>query len=210
MILGIETSTTHASLALVRSLDEPAVLKSSFVSERAHNAVIFDPVTEMLAHYRDEITGIAVGLGPGSYGGVRVGIAVANGLSLVLGIPVLGVSSLEAWDFSGAQYTVLGDARRKTFFKAQVRDGLLEGKPQLLPGSEVIDEVRDLVARGDRSFVTADESVSVAIEGVCLSYPTAEGVAKRAMQKPVLDWPEECVLEPHYLRAPYITTPKAK
>src|SRR6056297_2108198 len=133
MILAIETSTTHASLALVNSVDGPVVRECRFVSERAHNAVIFEPVTDLLADHGGDLEGIAVGLGPGSYGGVRVGIAVANGLSLVLGIPVVGISSLEAWETDSSNCTVLGDARRQTFFRAEIREGELQGESQLLP-----------------------------------------------------------------------------
>lgn len=209
MILGIETSTPCASLALLDGDSEKPVWDASFKTERAHNAVIFEPVSEMLEQYRGEITGIAVGLGPGSYGGVRVGIAVANGLSLVLGVPLLGVSSLEAWESDRSNYTVLGDARRKTFFVARVVDSVLEGEPELLPEEEVIQQVGELIEK-DSYFYTADPKVADAIEGVVLSSPTAARVAARALATPLSEWPKEMTLEPHYLRAPYITVPKAK
>ncbi len=210
MILGIETSTTHASLALVQSIDGPAVRECNFVSERAHNAVIFEPVTELLAEHRDELRGIAVGLGPGSYGGVRVGIAVANGLSLVLGIPVAGVSSLEAWDAQSPDYTVLGDARRKTFFRAEVRDRELRGEPELLPEEEAIAQVSAIVSCGESSFYSADTKVCAAIPGVTHSFPTATRIARAALRNDPSTWPTDALLEPHYLRAPYITQPKSK
>lgn len=209
MILGIETSTPHASLALVASPEEEAVFRSDFVSQRAHNAVIFEPVTELLANHRDEITGIAMGVGPGSYGGVRVGIAVANGLSLVLGVPVCGVSSLESWNTPSESYEILGDARRKTFFRARVEARSLVAEPSLFPEEEAMAQVQAALASGATHFFTADERVSEKIPGVVLSFPDAEGVARRALATPVEAW-EETTLEPHYLRAPFITKPKAK
>jgi len=45
---------------------------------------------------------------------------------------------------------------------------------------------------------------------VILSYPAAARIANRALQSAVSTWPEDALLEPHYLRAPYITVPKAK
>lgn len=210
MILGIETSTPRASLALIRSEAESPVWETSFVTERAHNAVIFDPVSEMMDQYRNEVTGIAVGIGPGSYGGVRVGIAVANGLSLVLGVPLLGVSSLEAWESDKIDYTVLGDARRKTFFVAQIQEGALQAEPELLPEDEVISSIDESIKGGQGPHFTADSKVANSIEGVVLSSPTAARVAAKALATPLTDWSEKAALEPHYLRAPYITTPKAK
>ena len=82
MILGIETATPRASLALYDRDADEVLWSRDFTTERAHNGVIFEPVSEMLEQYRDQLTGIVVGVGPGSYSGVRVGIAVANGLGL--------------------------------------------------------------------------------------------------------------------------------
>ncbi|MEM7600747.1 MAG: tRNA (adenosine(37)-N6)-threonylcarbamoyltransferase complex dimerization subunit type 1 TsaB, partial [Verrucomicrobiota bacterium] len=160
--------------------------------------------------YRSKINGIAVGLGPGSYGGVRVGIAVANGLSLVLGIPVVGISSLEAWCTDRDDYTVLGDARRKTFFKAEVVGRTLEGEPELNAEESVKEQVSELIQSQDSCYVTADQKVSEIIPGVKLCYPVASHIAIRALGVSPSQWPSEAVLQPHYLRAPYITTPKAK
>ncbi|MDF1823179.1 MAG: tRNA (adenosine(37)-N6)-threonylcarbamoyltransferase complex dimerization subunit type 1 TsaB [Verrucomicrobiales bacterium] len=210
MILGIETSTPRASLALLDGGAEAPVWEASFETERAHNAVIFDPVSEMLSRYREEISGIAVGLGPGSYGGVRVGIAVANGLSMILDVPLLGVSSLEAWKSDEADYTVLGDARRKTFFVARLVSRVLQCDPELLPEDVVIEQVGRSMEAGEGDCFTADRKVADAIDGVRLSYPTAVGVAIRAQATALSEWSRDVVLEPHYLRAPYITTPKAK
>ncbi|MDF1656350.1 MAG: tRNA (adenosine(37)-N6)-threonylcarbamoyltransferase complex dimerization subunit type 1 TsaB [Verrucomicrobiales bacterium] len=210
MILGIETSTTHASLAVVSLETKEVVRHFDFVTERAHNAVIFEPVTQLLHEFRDDLEGVAVGLGPGSYGGVRVGIAVANGLSLVLGIPVIGVSSLEAWDSSTEHYVVFGDARRKTFFRANVADRVLQGEPDLVSVEETAAWVDERIAATDSMFVTADQTVSDVIPSVTTCYPNAGRLALKAMEHHPTEWPRDSILEPHYLRAPYITTPKPK
>ena len=108
MILALETSTRDASLAVRDRATGALVHESVFTTERAHNAVIFGPVETIVKEYRDRLTGIVVGLGPGSYGGVRVGIAVANGLSIAMGLPLAGRSSLEAWDTESDSYLVIG------------------------------------------------------------------------------------------------------
>ena len=91
MILAIETSTTGASLALVGRQGGDVLWQASFESDRLHNAKIFDPVAEALDISRGKLGRIVVGLGPGSYSGIRVGIAVANGLGLALDVPVAWV-----------------------------------------------------------------------------------------------------------------------
>lgn len=209
MILGLETSTSHASLALVDPDSGTVAWQSQFETDRAHNAAIFEPVTEMLASYRDKISGIAVGIGPGSYGGVRVGIAVANGLSLVLGVPVRGVSSLVCWNVPGESYYVLGDARRKSIFVAEVNNRILQEEPRLLDEDKIEDEVSALRGKGHRLF-SADPAVANRWEGVTLNFPDAVALCRVAGKLPVSAWPAPGPLEPHYLRAPYITTPKKK
>ncbi len=207
MILGLETSTTRASLALLDRKDGTIAWRSNFESDRAHNALIFAPVEELLGAFRDRITGIAVGIGPGSYGGVRVAISVANGLALVLGVPVRGVSSLRAWEGDEDSYYVIGDARRKTFFLAEVKQRELLGDPELLTEEEIADRIQQLAAEG-RTVVTADASVSDRWSEVALSFPTAEAICLVAAKEDLGSWEEGASVEPHYLRAPYITTPK--
>ena len=74
--LAIETSTTRGSIALTR--DGEVLLEQSFASERSHNSQIFAPLGEALELAIPEL--IAVGTGPGSYTGARIGIAAGIGI----------------------------------------------------------------------------------------------------------------------------------
>ena len=208
MILAIETSTREASLAVWDRDGKCAVHAAGFVTERAHNAVIFGPVEEILSAYRDKLEGIVVGLGPGSYGGVRVGIAVANGLGIALGIPVAGCSSLEAWNVTEDSYVVIGDARRGSFFLAEVNNRQLSGEPQLHPVDEMAHISTAYRTRGVRLF-TPDSRVSGALPDVMISFPHASRIAERLGDSKFGAAGGE-MLEPHYLRAPYITMPKGR
>lgn len=209
MILGIETSTTNASLALYDRGNDEIVWGSRFVSQRAHNVVIFEPIEEMMGKYRDQLSGIVVGTGPGSYGGVRVAISVANGISMVLGIPIQGRSSLDAWDVDAGSWYVLGDARRKTTFVAEVKDRRVVAEPDLVEDEEIDVRIASLQKTGC-PLVTADESVAKRWGNVCLSYPEAENLCRSAGATDPGEWSQSGPLEPHYLRAPYITTPKKR
>jgi tRNA threonylcarbamoyladenosine biosynthesis protein TsaB len=208
MILALETSTRRASLALYDS-DAAAVLAERvFTSDRAHNAAIFAPLGELLEGRRDRLTGILVGLGPGSYGGIRVGLAVANGLSVALGVPVLGGSSLEAWEVGADSYVVVGDARRGSGFLAVVRDRRLQGEPELVPDGEMGARLEAFASDGLGLF-SADEKVVAAFPGVIRAHPSAVRLVIRHRESD-FGGAGSAPLEPVYLRAPYITEPKAR
>jgi tRNA threonylcarbamoyladenosine biosynthesis protein TsaB len=202
MILALETSTRRASLAVYDEAAQEVLWEEAFETDRSHNSIIFEPVETALQQFEDRITKIAVGLGPGVYGGIRVGIAVANGLGLARDWETVGVSSLEAFS-EEEDYLVVGDARRKTFFFAEVIAGTLSGEPKLLSAEDLETRLADY----EGSVVSAEESVVERFSRVQLAFPEATRIARRATQEGA--FPEkEKALEPHYLRAPYITTPK--
>jgi tRNA threonylcarbamoyladenosine biosynthesis protein TsaB len=208
MILALETSTRRASLSVYKRESGRVVDGADFTTDRAHNAAIFAPLERLVAAHRDHLEGIIVGLGPGSYGGVRVGIAVANGLSVAMGLPVIGGNSLEAWETETDSYLVVGDARRGSFFVAVVRDRKLQGGPELVEEADLAAVLAPLLADG-LAVHTCDAKVVEAVTGAILSYPEAGRLAAR-YRCADLGHLSITPLEPVYLRAPYITVPKAK
>lgn len=204
MILALETSTRCASLAVLDERGDSLLWESRFETDRSHNSIIFGPVEEALGRFGREITMVAVGLGPGSYGGIRVGIAVANGLALARGWRTQGVSSLEAFG-AGEDCFIVGDARRKTFFLAEVSEGALRDEPLLLPAEELEQRLEGIQGQ----IYSAEETVVERFRPVELAFPRAQMIGKRASQRVISD-ESEPPLEPHYLRAPYITTPKSR
>ena len=211
MILAIETSTPRASLALLDPAAGATVWKGEFVSERAHNAVIFEPLTEALDRCGRNLSLIVVGTGPGSYSGVRVGIAVANGLSLALAAPAIGISSLPAFDPGDAEFAVAGDARRESFFLARIRGGAMANpEPKLLTQQGMVDDLT-LLSRAEIPVFTADPPVAERF-GARLAFPSAAILAGRAAALDPLDAARLSgePLEPIYLRAPHITVPKER
>jgi tRNA threonylcarbamoyladenosine biosynthesis protein TsaB len=101
IVLGIDTSTILGGVALAEG---PRLLGESRCDARAAASERILPQIERLLEDlglgRAAIGRIGVALGPGSFTGVRVGLATAKGLALGFGVPVLGVSSLEARVFS--------------------------------------------------------------------------------------------------------------
>jgi tRNA threonylcarbamoyladenosine biosynthesis protein TsaB len=128
-VLGIETSTSQASAALI---ENGRTLSSRSCSRPNQSAEQLLPmIAELLASAgwsRSSLDRIGVAVGPGSFTGLRVGIACANGLALGLGVPLLGVTSLRAMaravpdSIPGLRCALL-DARRGEVFAAAHRAG---------------------------------------------------------------------------------------
>jgi tRNA threonylcarbamoyladenosine biosynthesis protein TsaB len=107
LILGINTVQDACEAALIR--EGSVVAQISEPMEQGHDARLGPVVAEtMKGHSFDQLTRIAVIVGPGSFTGVRVGVAFARGLSLALDIPAVGVTSLEALEGLPQQGRVLG------------------------------------------------------------------------------------------------------
>jgi tRNA threonylcarbamoyladenosine biosynthesis protein TsaB len=97
MVLGLEAATAAGSVAL---LDEEA-LRGEFwmLNPKTHSERILKGIDHLLKGCSSDLhdlQGIAVGLGPGSFTGLRIALSTAKGLAFSLGIPMVGVSTLEA------------------------------------------------------------------------------------------------------------------
>ena len=104
MYLAIDTSTGTASLALIQ--DERTLAELSWHCAQNHSTQLLPNLSHLLSQMNLElkaISGIIVAQGPGSYNGLRVGISTAKGLAFSLGIPIVGISSLEAEAYQHAE-----------------------------------------------------------------------------------------------------------
>jgi len=197
----IETSTTEGSTALFR--DGELLFSQAFQAGRNHSSILFVALQKALAlaplGKGDQIV---VGLGPGSYAGVRIGIAAAIGLSIATGASLIGIPSIAAME--RGKYLALGDARRDTFYFAQVDDGkCLEG-PVLLTADALAEKLEGISSDWQR---IASEPIP-GISGLTLRYPSATRLGHLAMAGMSIVARDH--LEPIYLREPHITTPKPR
>jgi tRNA threonylcarbamoyladenosine biosynthesis protein TsaB len=112
LILAFDTATDVATSALVAD--------GEVLGKRTSRAVtLLEDVDALLrqagTHTRD-IEALAVGIGPGSFTGVRIGLSTARGLALALGVPVAGVSTLAALAAGAPGGLPVIDARRREVF----------------------------------------------------------------------------------------------
>ena len=104
MQLAIDTSTDTASLALVA--DGQVFAELTWRCGQNHTTQLLPNLNYLLEQNKlslQSLTGIIVARGPGSFNGLRVGVSTAKGLAFSLGIPIVGVSSLEAEAYPYAQ-----------------------------------------------------------------------------------------------------------
>ena len=94
-ILALEFSSEQRSVALARDGAILAEATESGGYRVTHAFRLIEKVLEQAKMPRDEIEVIAVGLGPGSYTGIRAAIAIAQGWQLARGVKLLGVGSAE-------------------------------------------------------------------------------------------------------------------
>jgi tRNA threonylcarbamoyl adenosine modification protein YeaZ len=204
-ILAIELSTPTGQLAVVR--DGVVLFESAFTSNRSHNSMLYAPLAEALAAAGAALGLIVVGTGPGSYTGVRIGIAAAHGVALSRKIPVIGWPSLTALS-DLEEYVVIGDARRGKFYTGLVTKGRM-------PEALVLHDEAELRAWRENCAspcFTSDAVAPLALENVEAAHPSAARLALRAsvLEPAEIERLAAVELEPYYITEAFITTSKKK
>jgi tRNA threonylcarbamoyladenosine biosynthesis protein TsaB len=96
--LGIETATSIASVGII--VEDRLVAERSLPMRGSHARTLLPLVDAALDAARvrlDDLSLLAVSIGPGSFTGLRIGLSVAKGLAMATGLPVVGVPTLEAY-----------------------------------------------------------------------------------------------------------------
>lgn len=96
MLLAIDTSTPQIGLALYK--DHRVIAEQNWSSDRMHTVELAPSVLELLRRCGssvEDVEGIGVAIGPGSFTSLRVGLSFVKGLSFARGIPVTGINSLD-------------------------------------------------------------------------------------------------------------------
>ncbi|MBS3942364.1 MAG: tRNA (adenosine(37)-N6)-threonylcarbamoyltransferase complex dimerization subunit type 1 TsaB [Actinobacteria bacterium] len=162
LILGIETSTGQSSVALVGT--DGVVASASLGVARRHGEFVAPAVQFCLRQAgvgADRVTGVTVGLGPGLYTGLRVGIATAQAFAAARDLPVVGMSGLDVLAFQVRHVrrliAAVIDARRGELFWALYRavPGGVQRQTDLRVGTAE-QLAAELEATGEECLVIGD------------------------------------------------------
>jgi tRNA threonylcarbamoyladenosine biosynthesis protein TsaB len=162
LVLAIETSTPQTSVALGT---QQGVLASQLVSWGVGHSEAVTPAIDHLLSLTEvrpeQLSGIAVGLGPGAFTGLRVGIATARALAQVLNVPVVGIGSLDVLAFSvrhsRARIGAVSDGKRGEVYYAFYRPvpaGLARESEYLVGPPERLGA--ELEASGEETLLVGD------------------------------------------------------
>lgn len=201
-ILAFEFSAELRSVAVQRDDAAPVEVREGLPRERGPFALV-DQALRTAGVTREEIQLIAIGLGPGSYTGIRSSIALAQGLHLALGLPLTGIGSVDGLARSAWQHRIFGqlaivvDAQRGEFYLAgyhSTDQAVTPTQPLRLVDRTTILHVRE---RGVTLLGADAASVSA---GATLLRPEAAMIAQLASERsePIA----ASDLEPIYLREP--------
>ncbi|HZS08463.1 MAG TPA: tRNA (adenosine(37)-N6)-threonylcarbamoyltransferase complex dimerization subunit type 1 TsaB [Blastocatellia bacterium] len=120
LVLGVDTSSPVATLAVARGAQILSVITDH--SGRPHSQTLFQNLEQLLLGARlklSEVDAFAIATGPGSFTGLRVGMAAVKGLAHTLARPAIGVTTIDAWALAAAargKVVVMIDAARGEVF----------------------------------------------------------------------------------------------
>ncbi|HIW52622.1 MAG TPA: tRNA (adenosine(37)-N6)-threonylcarbamoyltransferase complex dimerization subunit type 1 TsaB [Candidatus Alistipes excrementipullorum] len=230
LILCIETGTDICSVGLARDGEIVSLRESDEGRDHASKVGVFvDELFRQTGITPDEIDAVAVGKGPGSYTGLRIGVSFAKGLCYGTGKPLIAVGSLDALmevaredyeagiidvpDWGTAKLCPMVDARRMEVY-AQIFD--TEGNPLTEVAAEVVDDHSFAVWRkegrlvifGNGAVKCAEVLPDVTFVDVVPSVRGMAPLAQKAFDRG--EFADVAYFEPFYLKDFVVTTSKKK
>lgn len=123
LILAIDTSTLTSSVALLK--DNTLAAELTIQTKKTHSEMLMPNIEQIIALAgadKQDLSAIAVSIGPGSFTGLRIGLATAKALAYALNIPIVGVPTLPALAYNcpvpGALLSPMLDAQKGNVYQA--------------------------------------------------------------------------------------------
>ena len=222
LVLGIDTATWTAAVGVVR--DGVVLAEATHRESRSHTASLPGLVERVLAAAGatvDDVEAVAVSIGPGSFTGLRVGLALAKGLAFAGRIPCVPVATLEALAWAAAAPADASvwaaiDARKREVYAACFRataGGLERLTPDLALSPEALAARLEppCILVGDASEVYGDVLAGRAtLRPFATHHPRGGIVARLGLQRLAAgEGTNPGPLEPVYVRAPDAELPRS-
>ena len=212
-ILAIDTALGACAACVLDGSDGTLLSAETLLMERGHAEALvplIDRVVEQVEGGFQNLGRVAVTVGPGSFTGLRVGIAAARAIGLAANIPVVGVTTLSAL----LATLVAADTRRlmaaaidarhgSVFFQAVARGGVTVAAPSLVTGREAVRAIGagPVVLIGSGSTLVAAEARVLGLDATVADAPAAPDISYVARLGLLAD-PAGALPKPLYLRAP--------
>ena len=202
VLLAIDTSAGTAVAVLVDGVVASESYDANSMQHAEQIGIQIQQVLEAANKKSSDVTAVAVGIGPGPFTGLRVGIAAAKMFAEGVSAPIYGVGSLDAIAFANSldePTLVLTDARRSEVFFGLYQGKTPAGVPKTLlgPGVKKQAELEVQLKAAGHSYVLANTQVSAANLGLLGLAQLAEGTANTSVVA-------------NYLRAPDAVPAKGK
>lgn len=217
MLLALDTTNDYAGVALYTQ--KGLLAEATWLVGRNHSAQVLQQAHQFLQNLgrsMDELTGVAVALGPGSWSGLRVGLSSAKGIALAANLPLLGISSLDVLAYphqrTGRIVVPVIRLGRDRYAVAEYRlrrSWSRVGAERNVSRRELIDQLPELaLVCGDIDVRLAAEINAARGDGVVV--PTPALGARRSGYLAELAWlrlqagerDDPITLEPQYLGQP--------
>ena len=199
-VLGIEAATPVASVAVAT---EDKILAERMVNNRrTHSVNLMPMIKETILDAgicKEQLTGIAVAKGPGSFTGLRIGMSTARTLAQVLELPLIGVSTLEALAYSvGVQGLIcpILNARKNELYAALYKN---TGQEQicLVPVQAInVQDLLQILANYEELIIFAGDALPVYANSLkevmgkyfhlaphCTSFPRGAAIAELGLER---------------------------
>jgi tRNA threonylcarbamoyladenosine biosynthesis protein TsaB len=191
LLLATDTSGKHGSIALAECSDECRVLEVVSLTGGTFSAQLVPQIAALLAKHRfskGDIDAFAVVSGPGSFTGLRVGLAAIKALAEVLQKPIAAVSLLEAvaeMSHSRGKIVAVLDAGRNEVYVGEYE--IMDCEAEVI-SERLIPREQCFGSAGDSTIVTPDENLAQAVRSKRLrveqvEYPRSDTIARLGWAK---------------------------
>ncbi|MCZ2523885.1 tRNA (adenosine(37)-N6)-threonylcarbamoyltransferase complex dimerization subunit type 1 TsaB [Streptomyces sp. HB2AG] len=213
LLLAFDTATPAVTVAVHDG--ERVLARSTEVDARRHGELLLPAVDRVLAEAGAaiaDVTGVVVGVGPGPYTGLRVGLVTAAAFGDALDVPVHGLCTLDGIAHEAVRsglvdglFAVATDARRKEVYWARYAGpGAREGEPSVDRPADVAERVAGLPAVGAGAALYPEVFTGLLPSGP--EHVSAAALASLAAER-IASGGEFLPVQPMYLRRPDAQVP---